>query len=309
MDANSIYWRDIGKDVSTDPKLPVTALDGRIMKCPLAGCKGSPTVLAANTANRVTAPGTLVIDDTTVYWSDVDIDSGVWDIRKCSKGGCDAGSSELTPAFVVSLAADTSHVYWSTGYQASVMECAAGGCDAMPGTLFAGSNQETGSLTFGIAADETDVYWGAFNGFVWRCAKAGCDNKPSLFQSTFATAVSVAVDANNVYWLDNRSLGLGQVVKCPKHTPCLGDPITLATGLSYGFAIATDGATVYWTEWGDGTNTGRVRACASAGCNGTPTVIAEGLIGPSGIAVDEHNVYFTTFGITSDDGSVFVRPK
>lgn len=59
--------------------------------------------------------------------------------------------------------------------------------------------------------------------------------------------MGIAVDATNVYWVDE---GAGTVMSVPLAG---GAPKTLASGQNKPWAIAVDAAAIYWTNNGDGT--------------------------------------------------------
>jgi hypothetical protein len=123
---------------------------------------------------------------------------------------------------------------------------------------------------------------------------------PGVLASGLIAPTSVAVDANNVYWLSEGQhptqgdaagagppIGLVQVMKCAK-TGCNNTPTVLASGSwdlpsdnnAAAFVyqrsgkdslhgLAVDGTNVYWaTEFS-------LMACAIDGCNNSPTVLAD----------------------------------
>ncbi len=125
---------------------------------------------------------------------------------------------------------------------------------------------------------------------------------PGVLASGLIAPTSVAVDANNVYWLsegvhaapDAGDLaGLVQVMKCAK-TGCNNRPTVLAAGVWNIFTgkdtlhgLTVDGTNVYWaTE-------PALFACAIDGCNDSPTVLfgTSNVATPSVISVSGGNVY------------------
>ncbi len=136
---------------------------------------------------------------------------------------------------------------------------------------------------------------------------------PGVLASGVIAPTSVAVDANNVYWIsegehsdgDGGVAGLVQVLKCAK-TGCNNSPTLLASGQWDSVSIMTlsgasndskdtlhgltvDGTNVYWaTE-------AALFACAIDGCNNSPTVLftADTVIAapPSVISVSAGTVY------------------
>ena len=84
-----------------------------VFACPLAGCAGGPSVLAAQ-QNIVALRRPLAADDTHVYWSS---DKA---IVRCPLSGCVGGQPKVVAAGQAeptSVAVDATHVYWSTATQ------------------------------------------------------------------------------------------------------------------------------------------------------------------------------------------------
>jgi hypothetical protein len=95
---------------------------------------------------------------------------------------------------------------------------------------------------------------------------------PGVLASGLIAPTSVAIDANNVYWL-SEGVQLVQVMKCAK-TGCNNRPTVLASGFWDGstgkdtlHGLTVDATNVYWaTEQG-------LFACAIDGCNSSPTLL------------------------------------
>ena len=131
---------------------------GAVLRCPLSGCDATPTVFSRATKstdpNLAQSPEQVVVDDTSVYWTDADRT-----VVKCAKTGC------VTPEVLASqqvsrgaLAVDGANVYWFADTYAGgpkvLRRCAKSGCGGMPTTL-AMRNALPGVL----AVDATSVYW------------------------------------------------------------------------------------------------------------------------------------------------------
>ena len=145
------------------------------------------------------------------------------------------------------------------------------------------------------------------------CAGGACQDgvcvplPPGVLASGLIAPTSVAVDANNVYWLsegvhpakyaDASFEGLVQVMKCAK-TGCNNSPTILASGV-WDFltgkdtlhGLTVDSANVYWaTEQG-------LFACAIDGCNNSPTMLLSNppVLPPTTISVSGDIVYDVSF--------------
>lgn len=133
----------------------------------------------------------------------------------------------------------------------------------------------------------------------------------TVVASDQATPAMLALDQNNIYWLNLGIYDLvgpkvwywnaTQIMKCPKRG-CPAGATALVSGrlLSYGSVlrnIATDGESVFWSDDGldgslgpSGTGGGFLR-CSVAGCDNTPEVLDPYRV--RGIAAVAGNVYAT----------------
>jgi len=147
-----------------------------------------------------------------------------------------------------------------------------------------------GNQVYAVALNDTNVYWtevgasSARTGRVMTLAKNDAGGVPTVIASGLNFPADIALDANNIYWTDNRD---GTVMKAPLSG---GTPTLIASGQNFPFGIAVDSQNVYWTN--NGGNTGGSVMKAPIG-GGEATVIASGQNFPMGIAVDQTNVYWT----------------
>jgi hypothetical protein len=111
---------------------------------------------------------------------------------------------------------------------------------------------------------------------------------PAITIGTGANAI--AVDGTHVYYVASDVNG-GSVARVPIGG---GTPTVLATGrLDVVVAVAVDDRNVYWLE-GEGTIAqGALAAMPKSG--GNVTVLASGLSDPSALVVDDSGIYFNDF--------------
>jgi len=336
VDCANVYWINVGTPppaTGEKPTGPYTG--GQVMKCAIAGCNNSPTVLASGRQQGLTqgAPLPIALDATSVYWDDTtplsSDPTGFAHLFKCSIGGCKNVPTELAPGFAYALSVDGSSAYWTTYDQTQIMECPTGGC-ASPIMLASLAANEPPT---GIAVDATSIYWAVQLGGVMKCAIHGCSNSLTSLVTGLrdptpgvtppgggpASAVSelgqIALDDTSVYVVDTYGSGLGRILKCAKNG-CNNTPTTLASDLNGAVGIAVDADNVYWAETGQSVvagqmvaGAGRVAKCAIGGCNGSPTVIAASQDGPTGIAVDAMHVYWASSGASATEGTIRVAAK
>jgi hypothetical protein len=116
----------------------------------------------------------IAVGGSNVYWNEF-VTSGMManaTIQECATTGCRDSPTALSPGFGAAMVADGQNVYWTTGYNATVMECPIGGCGKASVQLWSG---EANQITAGIAVDETDVYWLTYLGDLFKCSKTGCN--------------------------------------------------------------------------------------------------------------------------------------
>ena len=313
VDGVNVYWMNLGRNATTDPKAPLGWTGGQVLKCPAAGCGGAPVVLASNLAqdDSTEAPAPFASDGVSVYWS---ADSGPR-LVKCGVGGCGDQPEVLAPQGAQGLAVFQGSVYW-TEFSAELYACPIAGCGSSEATLWSAGYS---LCDVGVAVDTSGIYWVAqAPNTLFGCPLGGCAGGPTVLMAGSADVADVrqvALDAHNVYFTDGNPLQLGMILACAK-SGCGATPAVLASGLDAPIAIATDGIDVYWTEAGADfvagapvTGAGLVRKCAVAGCGNAPINVATGLTAPGAIALDDANVYWTEAGTTPDGGKIWKAPK
>ncbi len=219
VDATSVYWAD-GTSVRSCEKggcgcapktiatangataVAVSTTDvyftmyswGQVASCPIAGCTGVPTVLAAS----LVGPAGITLNTSDVYWT---AESTVWG---CALGGCNGAPTRLwegqpnsTQANTIGIAVDANNLYWTNAQPfnlGSVFQCAKANC---AGTLVMLASARTEPR--GIAVDGTNVYWVEGAG-VMKCAIGGCGNAPTVFAPSGSPAI--ALDSTHVYFTE-----------------------------------------------------------------------------------------------------------
>jgi hypothetical protein len=250
VDATNAYWiADRGPDSDSGASL------GATMKVPLAG--GASTVLASGPIPSLA----IAIDGTSVYfWRGVyipmeanGIDVSLLKVPKDGGTAVVLTSSALASPVTApgELAVDATTVYVTSSDVMAVPT--AGGTP----TLLVGPDGL--SQASGLALQGTNVYWTRLVGLVYdgvitptsssvmKVSTTGGTPIPLASFPDVLSAIAIAADATNVYWIMGGPSGA--VMKIPVTG---GTPVTLASAQAYPQRIAVDATSVYWTT-SDGT--------------------------------------------------------
>ncbi len=266
-------------------------------------CQGGTCADSLCVPTSVAEPptGTLIediaVDSTTVYWTLGGSAGGVFLKPLAGGNAITIASPEPSPVGIAVNSAGT-NVYWADFGNGSLNVAATFSAKmGSPAPMAIVHPAESGPAPAydAIALDMTYAYVVDYTGgTVTRVTLA---NGVELgLASSEDRPVAVAVDAQNVYWVDTGTQpGQGAVVR----TPIAGGTITtMASGQNSPVGIALDGNYVYWTSQ---TNPGLVQALPKgATATTTPIVIAQNQGGPTGIVVDSDFVYWTNY----DDNTV-----
>jgi hypothetical protein len=267
---------------------------GQVMRAALAG--GAPEVLWTGTGAHPN-PHTIVLDETSVYWTDFTLTTGGI-LKMPLDGGTPVALAELQDE-PHGLAVDGTSVYWTTYNGGQIRKTSktpvAGG--PAPVVELARARPSPNN----IAVDDTFVYWTEFvaaasGGAVMRTRLDGSvsPDAPTTVAPQQDSPYGIVLDAHNLYWTNAEG---GQVMKMPRTG---GAPTPLATGQVKPFGLAVDGVNVYWSNYAIGVPNalGQVRRVPIAG--GAWTELAEAT--SYAVAVDDTSVYWTTFESGGPDG-------
>jgi hypothetical protein len=136
------------------------------------------------------------------------------------------------------------------------------------------------------------VYWAdvGVNGFgtdgaIWRCAKSGCGQSPTLIKAGINIA-SLALGPTDAYWVSSGN-GNGTVWTCPLAACAEKKLADVVDGNPYDIAVS--GTTLVWTVMGG--FSGAVYKCTLPSC--APEALAQGAsMKPGALVMDATNVYF-----------------
>jgi hypothetical protein len=211
-----------------------------ILSCDTVGCGAKPTTVIRDPA--LPSSSGLFADDGYVYWR-----SGL-DIYRCPASGCGltpelvaAGQGPYSSIGGLGFAADDAYWLSTTNSPDST--------EALLGIVRApkdGSGPPepvvaVAAPTGEFAVDADSVYWIAANQQVLRCALAGCDGSPFVFDASAATKTDLKVDAAGLYWREpDGALHFCALAGCDSRSAV----ITPLPVVSY----ALDSSYLYWLE-------------------------------------------------------------
>ncbi|HWO19945.1 MAG TPA: hypothetical protein VNO30_14260 [Kofleriaceae bacterium] len=241
-------------------------------------CVYTPLEQLASGASGYSAERQLALDDTYVYWTNLDAST----VKRVAKTGGAVQTLAAGQSGASGIGVDSTHVYWTQVFGDRVLRMPVGG-----GTIETIATAQDGATA--LALDGTHVYWANLvAGTIMRWPKAGGTPTPIATGQPLGNAIQpamIAVDATHVYWTNR---GDGTIVKVPLAG---GTVVPLASGQSDPAGIALDGTHVYWTN----SNNRTIARVAKAG--GMAEVLASNSgAGSSGIAVSGGSVYWVNDG-------------
>jgi hypothetical protein len=248
---------------------------------------GTPTTLASGNS-RFWA---IALDNTHVYWTDV----GNRLILKVPKNGGDVTTlASTSPNVSLAIAVFGNFVYWAeqnsgTGVGAIRMVHIDGGVAT---TIASGQTWGASNGIGGLGIDSSGMYWTVAgvgsDGMVLKISGVPVDDPvllsttpPTLVASGLENPMGLALDADNVYWIE--SGGSGAVKKTSKSG---GTPVAIASGLGETAGIATDGVNVFFGIWNGSVH--------KVSVNGGPVSDLGGFTSSQFLAIDSTSVYYTS---------------
>jgi hypothetical protein len=186
VDANFVYWADVGGDL--------------IHKTPVAG--GTTVDFATATQAQYVAA-----DGTNVYWSDQDLMGGAFVMLPIGGGTPTVLATDLTNPG--EIAVDGANVYFansSTLFGTKFWKVPPGGGTPVMVALSPNFG------TYEIAADATSLYLAGYNAIGKVAIASG---SIETIASGQAAAMDIALDANNIYWM-NSDDGARAIMKLAK---------------------------------------------------------------------------------------------
>jgi len=194
--------------------------DVDIYRCAASGCGPTPEVVVSGAI-----AGQLAFDETHAYWvSTGGITGGIMRARADGSQPPEPVVDWEQPDGLRSIAVGGGYLYWVSG--AHVFRCPTANCNASATTLLVTTDGAIYDVT-ALMVDASAMYWQkASTGYT--CPLEGCEQPAALTPSRVPStplgvndAASFAVDATDVYWLDegDRQPGLPPLAKAIRKTP------------------------------------------------------------------------------------------
>jgi hypothetical protein len=282
LDSSNVYWTDEGPTTNGEAGQGA----GSIMSTP----RTSMMAMGTTIASPYTGPLIIACANDWLVWSAVGsgANQGSVSVMGTASTGVVMPATTLTAPWGVAL--DQANAYWVAGNGGGTgMVLQAAPLQTGTAPIFAAVS---GDYTpGGLAVNGSNLFFAAWGsnggGAVFQAAVTGGTPAP-IWTTPSGHPQDVAVDANNIYWLDE---GAGIL-----YSEALtgGTVYTLASGLLSPFHIAVDSKNVYVADKGAGTILEIPIGIAIDG--GNVLVLASGLDSPLAVAVDDTQavVYFTT---------------
>jgi hypothetical protein len=218
--------------------------------------------------------------DATVGYNDSALSSGVSckadAVAPCEDGACAVSTLFDAPAGHVTLEADDTELFYSTGLLTIGRRPIAGGPALELGSA--------GTTVRGMTSDATHVYWVELSGVLHGVAKSG----GAAFEASYVVGnpTEVTVDATHLYWIFPDG---GRVAMAPKPS---GEAMHIG-GQDVPRSITTDATHVYWVNAGSTPATGQLMR-ASRGDLTTVEVVLSGLDAPVSVTATSEAIYWAS---------------
>jgi hypothetical protein len=247
--------------------------------------------------------GSIAIDAAHVYWTVEDLDVGT--VMRAPLGGGAAETIATNQNAPLGVAVDATSVYWTNYGLGNSNAPSQNTVMRAPLDGGAATTIAMGGNPYGLAVDGANVFYTVPGGQVMS---APLDGGAASVLTASPEPTAIAVDATNVYWLDRKA---GEVRSMPKVG---GAVVTLATfpPRATGSSdvtpnqLAVGSAAIYWVvplaASGASCSAGTVM---SAPLDGGASTIAPAQANPQGIAINASDVYWTNY----DEGDVRKLPQ
>lgn len=236
----------------------------------------------------MTSPGYIAADGAGVYyWTEPGTGSTTGKVWKWSGTGA-AAPFATGLSYPGAIAADTSYVYFTSGFGGGAVE-------SIPAGGGSPSSHPTGASTVpvGIALASSHVYWAdSMSGQVGTCGEGSCT--PGFFETSAQNAWAVTTDSSHVYWTEYGATGA--VYRALIGSPSTIEPVGGTENTPV--RIVVDGSAIVFADNGSGGPTGSIRSCSVT----TPTscvTLASNVQGPLGLAMDSKAVYYGTNNVSN----------
>ena len=231
----------------------------------------SPSVVTL--ATGLTNPSDIVVDDTSVYFSEVAPSGGV---RKVGKQGGLVTNLASGFRFVNGMAVNQTDLYFAdspANNEGTINKVAKSGGSI---TQLAGGQASVGD----VAVDSSSVYFTDPSGGTVRQVPLG-GGSVSILASGQASPAGLAVDDQALYWTETANPW--SLIKLPLN----GSGGGLLASFTNTNGVTTAGTSVFWAE---NLFDHRINRISRSG--GSITTLASGLMSPADIATDGINIYW-----------------
>jgi hypothetical protein len=218
--------------------------------------------------------------DATVGYNDSALTTGVPckadAVAPCEDGACAVSTLFDAPAGHVTLEADDTDLFYSTGLLTVGRRPIAGGPAVELGSA--------STTVRGMTSDATHVYWIELSGVLHGADKNG--GAPFDASYVIGNPTELTVDASHLYWVFPDG---GRVAMAPKPS---GEAMHIG-GQDVPRAITTDATHVYWVNAGSTPGAGQLMR-ASRGDLTTLEVVLSGLDAPVAVTATSEAIYWAS---------------
>jgi hypothetical protein len=197
-------------------------------------------------------------------------------VAPCEDGTCAVSTLFDAPAGHVTLEADDTEIFYSTGLLTLGRRPIAGGPAVELGSA--------STAVRGMTSDATHVYWSELSGVLRGVAKNG--GVPFDASYVVGNPTELTVDSSHLYWVFPDG---GRVATAPKSS---GEALHIGSQ-DVPRSITTDATHVYWVNAGSAAATGQLMR-ASRGDLTTVEVVLSGLDAPLAVTATSDAIYWAS---------------